>query len=232
MVLDVGCGIGGPTLHIAKITSARIIGLNITRSQIEIAKKRAEEFGLSNRVTFDYGDAMHMQYPDNTFDAIVFFESICHMPNKDIFFAEAYRVIKPGGYIAGSDWVQCEDPTEYEKIHFIEPICDNHSVPALGSLYSYRTSMEKAGFIVHIAQDLRHEGEIMRNWELLDSKTIETFKSLPKGAIDPTMEMLLNGGIALSEGAKTGAFYIARFMAWKPSPRSGFIKWGNVKAKL
>jgi len=72
----------------------------------------------------------------------------------------------------------------------------------------------------------------MRNWELLDNKTIETFKSLPKGSIDPTMEMLLNGGIALSEGAKIGAFYIARFMAWKPSPRSGFIKWGNVKAKL
>jgi len=48
LVLDVGCGIGGPTIHIAKKTGARIIGLNITRSQIEIAKKKSGRIWINS----------------------------------------------------------------------------------------------------------------------------------------------------------------------------------------
>ncbi|GAM20342.1 hypothetical protein SAMD00019534_035170, partial [Acytostelium subglobosum LB1] len=218
-VLDVGCGVGGPTLEIAKYTGCKIRGLNITKSQVAICNDRAKKLGLSDRASFDHGDAMAMPYPDNTFDVITFFDSTCHMPDKQAFVKECYRVLKPGGRLSGSDWLQCEKPTEKDIVQFIEPICAHHSCPHLASLDSYRSMMEKAGFYVHIAMDQRQCGDILRNWEILDHKTINTFKALPKGSVDPTIEMMISGAIALSEGARHGAFILGRFLATKDVPR-------------
>eukprot|EP01133_Synstelium_polycarpum_P009828 gene9828-11480_t len=219
-VLDVGCGVGGPTLEIAKYTGCRIRGLNINKKQVGLATERAKTLGLSDRANFDHGDAMKMPYPDNTFDVVTFFESTCHMPDKALFIKECYRVLKPGGRLSGSEWLQCEKPTEKDTIQFIEPICAHHSVPHMGSLHSYRRMMEDAGLYVHIAMDLSQEGDILRNWEILDNKTINTFKALPKGSVDPTIEMMISGAIALSEGARHGAFVLGRFLASKDIPRA------------
>ncbi|GAM28568.1 hypothetical protein SAMD00019534_117440 [Acytostelium subglobosum LB1] len=219
-VLDVGCGVGGPTLEICKYTGCRIRGLNINKKQVGIATERARQMGLSDRAGFDHGDAMKMPYADNTFDVVTFFESTCHMPDKQVFLKECFRVLKPGGRLSGSEWLQCEKPSEKDIIQFIEPICAHHSVPHMGSLNSYRSMMEKSGFYVHIAMDLTQSGDILRNWEILDNKTINTFKALPKGSVDPTIEMMISGAIALSEGARFGAFVLGRFLASKDLPRA------------
>ncbi|EGC34604.1 hypothetical protein DICPUDRAFT_79655 [Dictyostelium purpureum] len=220
LVLDVGCGVGGPTLEICQYTGCRIRGLNINKKQVGIATQRAKDLGVADRASFDHGDAMKMPYPDNTFDAVTFFESTCHMPDKAAFLKECFRVLKPGGRLSGSEWLQCVNPTEKDIVQFIEPICAHHSVPHMGSLQSYRKMMEDAGFYVHIAMDLTQEGDILRNWEILDGKTINTFKALPKGSVDPTIEMMISGAIALSEGARHGAFVLGRFLACKELPRS------------
>ncbi|KAN0003516.1 hypothetical protein ACTFIZ_009671 [Dictyostelium cf. discoideum] len=217
LVLDVGCGVGGPTLEICQYTGCKIRGLNINKKQVGIATQRAKDLGVSDRASFDHGDAMKMPYPDNTFDVVTFFESTCHMPDKQAFIKECYRVLKPGGRMSGSEWLQCEKPTEKDIVQFIEPICAHHSVPHMGSLMSYRSMMENAGFYVHIAMDLTQEGNILRNWEVLDNKTINTFKALPKGSVDPTIEMMISGAIALSEGARAGAFVLGRFLSSKPN---------------
>ncbi|KYQ91350.1 Sterol 24-C-methyltransferase [Tieghemostelium lacteum] len=222
LVLDVGCGVGGPTLEICKYTGCKIRGLNINKKQVGIATKRAKDMGLSDRACFDHGDAMKMPYPDNTFDVVTFFESTCHMPDKAAFLKECFRVLKPGGRLSGSEWLQCVNPTEKDIVQFIEPICAHHSVPHMGSLQSYRKMMEDAGFYVHIAIDLTQCGDILRNWEILDNKTINTFKALPKGSVDPTIEMMISGAIALSEGARHGAFVLGRFMSSKDIPRSKY----------
>eukprot|EP01132_Coremiostelium_polycephalum_P005395 gene5395-6728_t len=220
LVLDVGCGVGGPTLEICKYTGCKIRGLNINKKQVGIATQRAKDLGVADRAAFDHGDAMKMPYPDNTFDVVTFFESTCHMPDKAAFLKECFRVLKPGGRLSGSEWLQCVNPTQKDIVQFIEPICAHHSVPHMGSLQSYRKMMEDAGFYVHIAMDLAQEGDILRNWEILDGKTINTFKSLPKGSVEPTIEMMISGAIALSEGARAGAFVLGRFLASKDLPKA------------
>eukprot|EP00741_Cyanophora_paradoxa_P000661 tig00000430_g636.t1 len=220
-VLDVGCGVGGPTCNIALNTGCKIIGLNINQKQIERGRERAKELCVDHLVSFDNADAMKMPYADATFDVITFFESVCHMPDKKAFFRECFRVLKPGGRISGTDWMQCDNPDEEEVRRYVEPICSAHAVPHMGSVLSYATDLAEAGFMVSTAIDLRAEGDILRNWEMLDEAMIKSYKERPKELYDknsdPLMDMLLTGGVGLSEGAKAGVFILGRFLAHKPT---------------
>ena len=86
-VLDVGCGIGGPACHLARLTGARIRGLTPNAAQLELARKLAQDTKVANQVVFDQGDASLLNYPDNDFDVVLFFESPCHFPDREAVFS-------------------------------------------------------------------------------------------------------------------------------------------------
>lgn len=58
MVLDVGCGVGGPAREIAKFAGVNIVGLNNNDYQIERAGRYAAQEGLSDHLSFTKGDFM------------------------------------------------------------------------------------------------------------------------------------------------------------------------------
>src|SRR5262249_13027994 len=87
-VLDVGCGIGGPACHLARLTAARLRGLTPNAVQIELARALARDAKLDDRVTFDRAGASELPYPDESFDVVLFFESPCHFPDRGRFFQE------------------------------------------------------------------------------------------------------------------------------------------------
>merc|ERR1712146_583378 len=96
-VLDVGCGIGGTTRHLAKIlgTNSQLTGITLSGEQVKRATELANEQGISN-VQFKVMDALKMDYPDNSFDFVWACESGEHMPDKKAYVDEMVRVLKPG----------------------------------------------------------------------------------------------------------------------------------------
>ena len=216
-ILDVGCGVGGPALNIAEHSGAHVTGLNISEYQVGICRECARERGLAERTHFQLGDAMTMPFADETFDAVYVFEVACHMPDKARFYRECARVLKRGGPFLGLEWLQRDEITRDEETKWIEPICRLHSVPDLGSPASTRGWMEAAGLHVQVVQSANAYGNFLKNWELLDEKTIEGIRGLPAEGIDPVLRMLTDGGIALAEAGRAGAFMIAHFRARKPA---------------
>lgn len=102
---DVGCGFGGTIDSINHAYSGLdIIGLNIDPRQIEIAKSRVKPIN-NNRIKFITGDACNLPFEDASLDALLAVECIFHFPDREKFFAEATRVLKPGGKFAFSDFV-------------------------------------------------------------------------------------------------------------------------------
>lgn len=94
-LLEIGPGPGYVSIEIAKLLpEMEIIGLDISDTMIEIAKKNANEHGLSERIQFRKGDASKIPFEDRSFDFVVSSGSLHHWKKPVQVFNEVYRVLK------------------------------------------------------------------------------------------------------------------------------------------
>ncbi len=99
-ILDAGCGVGGPACDIAAAyADVHVHGLTISSVQVEMAEQRARAAGLAGRVRFAEGDYHALPYPDESFDAVLYLESSEYSTDLGLLFAEAARVVRPGGVV-------------------------------------------------------------------------------------------------------------------------------------
>ncbi len=104
-LLDVGCGFGGTIAQInAGHRGMHLTGLNIDPRQLAAAEAQTKAVN-SNQISWVEGDACELPFEDNSFDRVLAVECIFHFPSRERFIAEAARVLKPGGYLAVSDFV-------------------------------------------------------------------------------------------------------------------------------
>lgn len=104
MVIDVGCGIGGPMRRVARETGVKVVGVNNNEIQLDKAKALNAEAGLNHMVEYLACSFMDMEgIADDTFDRGYAIESTCHAPDKAAAFAEIYRVLKPGALFWGQE---------------------------------------------------------------------------------------------------------------------------------
>jgi len=114
VVLDLGSG-GGIDCFLAarKVgPTGRVIGLDMTPDMVKLARRNAKKMGVSN-VDFRFGEMEEMPLPDAAVDVIISNCVINLSPDKDAVFAEAYRVLRPGGRLSVSDIVVDGDLPQY-----------------------------------------------------------------------------------------------------------------------
>ena len=99
-VLDIGCGLGGPARYFAERFGCSVRGIDITEPFVEAANKLTNLLGLADRVVIEPGDGHHLPYPDDTFDGAYTQHVTMNVADRARFFAEAWRVVKPGEFFA------------------------------------------------------------------------------------------------------------------------------------
>ena len=119
VVADLGCGVGGPLLEIARFSGAKIVGVNSNAYQLEHARKFTEEAGLTNLAEYMHCDFLHVDAPDESFDAVYAIESTFHAPDKVSIYGEVHRLLKPGACFAAyeyclTDRFDRQDPNHLE----------------------------------------------------------------------------------------------------------------------
>lgn len=139
-ILDVGCGIGGSSLYLAQKFNANATGITLSPVQASRASERAVEFGLQDRTNFQVADALNMPFEDNSFDLVWSLESGEHMPDKQKFLQECYRVLKPGGKLILVTWCHRstdESPLTADEKKHLEQIYEVYCLPYVISLPEY-----------------------------------------------------------------------------------------------
>jgi tocopherol O-methyltransferase len=151
-VLDVGCGIGGATLYLAQKYQAQAVGITLSPVQTNRAKERSRLLGLESQTDFLVADALAMPFADDSFDLVWSLESGEHMPDKEKFLKECYRVLKPGGLFLMATWCHrsTQDSvagllTEDEQQH-LQKIYDVYRLPYVISISGYETIAYQVGF--------------------------------------------------------------------------------------
>jgi SAM-dependent methyltransferase len=97
-ILDVACGMGATTSYLLKYYSpVDVVGINISPKQLETSKVNVPE------CNFILMDAVQLAFDDDWFDNIICVEAAFHFDTRERFLQEAWRVLKPGGYLVLSD---------------------------------------------------------------------------------------------------------------------------------
>lgn len=161
-VLDVGCGSGGPVLHVARLTGARVTGIDINEHGIATAARHAEEAGLADRATFRVADVdASLPFDEATFDAIISIDAMCHMPSRALVLGEWRRVLKPGGRAVFTDPVVVTGPVSNAEIAVRSSIGRFVFVPPAAN----EQFISRAGLRLVRAADLSAGGaEMARRW--------------------------------------------------------------------
>jgi len=112
-VLDLGCGVGGQTLHLAELTSGAIVAIDRHAPSIARLKEKIDARGLSHRVRALVGDMARSGQPAESFD-LIWSEGALY----NIGIGNALRIcrdlLRPGGHLAFSDavWRTADPPPE------------------------------------------------------------------------------------------------------------------------
>lgn len=102
-VLDIGCGTGDLVLNLARLADddVALIGLDYSRPMLEIATRKAARLAKKGKITFIYGDAANLPFPDGYFDGVGIsfaFRNLTYKnPLTSRHLAEVLRVLSPGG---------------------------------------------------------------------------------------------------------------------------------------
>lgn len=99
-LVDIGCGLGGPARYLAQRFNCHVDGIDITAPFVDAANKLSVLVGMEDVVECQHGDGQNLPYDGETFDGGYTQHVTMNVPDRNVFFGEAFRVLKPGGFFA------------------------------------------------------------------------------------------------------------------------------------
>ena len=109
IVLDVGCGLGGPCRMLADEYNCQATGIDLSNEYIRTAKELSKLVKLDSKTSFVQGDATCLPFDDSTFDVVWTQHVQMNIPGKENLYSEISRVLKPGGHFLYYDILKKED---------------------------------------------------------------------------------------------------------------------------
>jgi cyclopropane-fatty-acyl-phospholipid synthase len=159
-VLDIGCGWGGMALYLARAADVEVLGVTLSTEQLTLARQRAKDRGLDNRVRFELMDYREVQ---GTFDRIVSIGMFEHVgvTHYDEFFGQVRRLLKDDG-VALLHSIGRKTKPNSTSPWIRKYIFPGGYIPSMSEVFP---SVERAGLWVNDLEILRlHYATTLRHW--------------------------------------------------------------------
>ncbi len=211
--IDLCSALGAGCRFLAKNFKVTMVGYDGTKTMITKAVERTKAEGLADKIENRLGDVTSISFGDSTFDFVWGEDAWCYVVDKDKLIAEAARVLKPGGTLAFTDWIEGPGGISDEEA---ERICKFMKFPDMQNRKGYEELIRANGLTLVESTDLTEEfaGYVDFYIKMLtDQLTFDTLKIIGD---DMELFQAMGGEMAfMGEKAHEGKMGKGRFIAKK-----------------
>ena len=194
-VLDIGCGWGGTALYLTRVADVDVLGITLSEEQLKVARARAEEAGVADRVKFELIDYREIE---GRFDRIVSIGMFEHVgaAHYDEFFAACRNLLAEDGVML------LHTIGKYGKASAPDPFTDKWIFPGyhLPSISQLAAASERQRLITSDLELLRvHYAYTLRHWLERARANRDKIVALHDERFFRMWEFYLSGGVVAFE---------------------------------
>ena len=194
-VLDIGCGWGGTALYLNRVADVDVLGITLSEEQLKVARARAEEAGVADRVKFELIDYREIE---GRFDRIVSIGMFEHVgaAHYDEFFAACRNLLAEDGVML------LHTIGKYGKASAPDPFTDKWIFPGyhLPSISQLAAASERQRLITSDLELLRvHYAYTLRHWLERAQANRDKIVALHDERFFRMWEFYLSGGVVAFE---------------------------------
>lgn len=213
-VLDVGCGMGGSSIWLAKTKQCHVTGITLSPVQRYWAGTSATLKRVGKLTRFVAEDVEKANFADASLDVVWSIECTEHLFDKPSFFQQVGRWLRPGGRVAICVWFEGRDTSRDKHREICLEVCDRFVCPSLATQQEYAQWMRDAGLVVKKETDWTQQ--VMKTWEICQQRVSRTgVRSLAR-LLDQEQVAFLDGFEVLLNAYRTGAMQYGALVAEKP----------------
>lgn len=215
-VLDVGCGMGGSSILLARDWQSHVTGLTLSGLQRRWAQAAAWRQHVRQQTNFRRADAEQVDFPPECFDIVWSIECTEHLQDKQAFFARAAGWLKPGGRIAICAWLAGDEPQSPAAHAQVQLVCDAFLCPSLGTEAEYRRWLTEPGLqLIHV-NDLTDR--VKQTWDICQRRIQRTGMPILARIFGREMKQFVDHFMTIRTAYETGAMKYASFVATRQQP--------------
>ena len=191
---------------------AGMMGVDATETVVERGRKRCEEEGSADRIEFALADVCESGLPDGSADFVWGEDAWCYVVDKAKLISEAARLVKPGGVIAFTDWIEGDAGLRDDEA---ERFLTFMKFPNIQDLAGYRELLESNDCEVIVAEDTGEFGPYVDLYLNMLNMQL-TYDALRIIGFDMGLMNAMGGEMVFMQGlAHAGKIAQGRFVARK-----------------
>jgi len=165
-ILDIGCGIGGPALEMARTHDAEVVGIDLEQPLIDRARAAADRCGVAGQCSFLTVEIGPLPFDNASFDIVVASGALTQINDKASLLDEAHRVLRPGGHMTCYEWMKSDAELSDDMRYWFKL---EELTYEMETLAQFGRHFENAGFVDVRTTDASdwYREEARREYELI-----------------------------------------------------------------